>query len=76
MVCGIPIVAPNVDAIPNIMHDGVNGMLIDKDNIQLVAKIIEKLFINTKFKQDMIRKWNVVKEKYNAKRVWHEKIVC
>lgn len=73
MACGVPIVATNVDAIPTIIHNGVNGMLADKDDIQLIGKIIKKIFINTKFKQDMIKKERyVVEEKYNAKRVWYE----
>ena len=73
MACGVSIVATNVDAIPTIIHNGVNGMLADKDDIQLIGKIIKKIFINTKFKQDMIKKERyVVEEKYNAKRVWYE----
>lgn len=73
MACGVPIVATSVDAIPNIIRDGVNGVLVDKDNIQLIAKIIKKIVIDTGFKQDIIKNEQyVVEEKYNAKRVWHE----
>ena len=73
MACGVPIIATSVDAIPDIIRDGVNGMLVDKDNIQLIAKIIKKMVIDTRFKQDMIKnEQHVVEEKYNAKRVGYE----
>lgn len=73
MACGVPIIATNVDAIPNIIHDGINGILVDKDNIQLIARVIEKIVINTEFRQDMTKKeLQIVAEKYDAKRVWNE----
>lgn len=73
MACGVPIIATRVDAIPDIIRDGVNGMLVDKDNIQLIAKIIKKIVMDTRFKQDMIKnEQHVVEEKYNAKRVGYE----
>ncbi len=73
MACGVPIVATNVDAIPNIIHDGINGILVDKDNIQLIARVIEKIVINTEFRQDVTKKeLQIVAEKYDAKRVWNE----
>lgn len=73
MACGVPIVATNVDAIPNIIHDDINGILVDKDNIQLIARVIEKIVINTEFRQDMTKKeLQIVAEKYDAKRVWNE----
>lgn len=65
MACGVPIVATSVDAIPNIIRDGVNGILVDKDNIQLIAKIIKKIIIDTRFKQNIIKNEKyVVEEKY------------
>lgn len=73
MACGVPIVATNVDAIPNIIKNGVNGILVDKDNIQLITKVVEKVVRNTGCEQEIIRKeLHVVEEKYNAKRVWNE----
>lgn len=67
------LVATNVDAIPNIIKNGVNGILVDKDNIQLIARVIEKIVINTEFRQDMTKKeLQIVAEKYDAKRVWNE----
>ncbi len=42
MYFGLPIVASNVDGIPEFLHDGVNGRLIEPENTeQLIAGIEE-----------------------------------
>ena len=44
MACGLPIIATNVDAIPNIIKDGENGMLVDKDDYLKIAQISVKIY--------------------------------
>ena len=75
MACGIPIVATNVDAIPNIVKDGVNGMLINKDSFVSAEKVCTRLNSDTELK-DRIKASakSMVRNKFGAKRVAKESI--
>ena len=73
MACGIPIVATNVDAIPNIIEDGKNGLLIAKDDYQATADKIYKLNSNSILKDSLINtSINIVNQKYSFIRVEDE----
>ena len=75
MACGIPIVATNVDAIPNIVKDGVNGMLVNKDSFVGVQKVCTGLKNDTELKDRIIASAkSMVKNKFGAKRVAKESI--
>ena len=42
MLAGVPIVVTKVDAIPYLIEDGVNGMLIEKDDRESASmKVVE-----------------------------------
>lgn len=43
MACEVPIVATNVDAIPNIVDNGKNGLLVDQDDYKAVSEMIKKV---------------------------------
>ena len=73
MACGIPIVATNVDAIPNIIEDGKNGLLVEKDDYYAVADKVNKLNSNSIIKNSLINtSINVVNQKYSFIRVEDE----
>lgn len=55
MACGVPVIATRVDAIPYLIKDGENGMLVDVDDYQMVANEVEKIFSDTFFKNNLIR---------------------
>lgn len=75
MACGVPIIATNVDAIPNIIHDGVNGMLVNKDSFVGVQKVCTGLKNNTELKDRIIASAkSMVRNKFGAKRVAKESI--
>lgn len=75
MACGIPIVATNVDAIPNIVKDGVNGMLVNKDSFVGVQKVCTGLKNDTELKDRIIASAkSMVRNKFGAKRVAKESI--
>lgn len=69
MACGVPVVATNVDAIPNIIKNGENGLLVEKDNYSQAAQASIKI-CNEKFLRE-----NIIKEEksqvnlYSGKRV-------
>ena len=51
MTCAVPIVATNVDAIPNIIKNSKNGLLVDKDDFKTVSEKVfslktDKVFLN------------------------------
>lgn len=75
MACGVPIIATNVDAIPNIVKDGVNGMLINKDSFVGAQKVCTRLNSDTELKDRIIASAkSMVKNKFVAKRVAKESI--
>lgn len=70
MACGVPIVATNVDAIPNIVTNGVNGMLVDKDDYHKAADAVDKLFKQPDLRSSLVKtESNIVKNKFDGKRV-------
>lgn len=73
MACGVPIVATNVDAIPNIIRSNENGILIDKNESISILKAVETLYDNAHFRQLVTDKASkIVIEKYDADRVVDE----
>lgn len=70
MACGVPIVATNVDAIPNVAKNGVNGMLVDKDDYHKVADAVDRLFKQPDLTSSLVKTAdNIVKTKFDGKRV-------
>lgn len=43
MACGVPIIATRVDAIPYLIKDGKNGLLIDMDDFNAITDAVIKL---------------------------------
>lgn len=73
MLAGVPIVATKVDAIPYLIEDGVNGMLVRKDDWHGAADEVVEL-ANYEDKRDELvengRK--TVRERFDARRVSKE----
>lgn len=55
MMAGKPIVASKVDAIPNIIKDGENGLLVEVDNAKETSKAILKIYNNKSMRNHLIR---------------------
>lgn len=70
MACDVPIVATNVDAIPNIIKNEKNGLLIKKDNYKLSAEAVIKIFKNKKLRQKLIyEEKSIVQKRFSIDRV-------
>lgn len=66
------LVATNVDAIPNIIKDGENGILVEEDNVKEVVNATEKL-VSDKLKRSIVNNEIIVtRTNYDAKRVIQE----
>lgn len=77
MMAGKPIVASKVDAIPNIVRNEENGLLVEVDNAAEASEAVIRLYRNAKFKQNLvIQGIKDVHSKFDAQRVAkeHEKL--
>ena len=73
MLAGKPIVATKVDAIPCIIQDGKNGILIEKNNIGGASKAVIELYNKRDLVEKIINKEiKDVYTKFDIKRVVRE----
>lgn len=73
-----PIVATNIDAIPNLITNKFNGLLAEVDNIQEIERLILKIVEDSKFKDYIVKNSRVkVEQEFDIKRVAeeHEKLI-
>ncbi len=73
MLARKPIIATKVDAIPNLISNNENGILVGMDAIEEVV-VTSEILINDTNKSEMIVKQadNIVRDKFNIKRVVKE----
>ena len=65
MSCGIPVIAPDIGGISEIVHDGVNGFLLDSNfTPAMLAQKLSAFFKLETGKRNSLKK--------NAKRTWEE----
>jgi len=71
MACGIPIVASNIGGIPDIVKNGENGLLVQPEDTEALAKaiiyLLENEEIRKKMGQDGLKKiidfsWEIISE--------------
>lgn len=73
MMVGKPIVASRVDAIPNIIQDGENGLLVDREDILEIYEKVYSLYRDTRYCNKLVYGGMVcVKDKFNVKRTVEE----
>lgn len=70
MLAEVPIVATRVDAIPYLIEDGVNGMLVERDNWHEAAMNVIRLANNEDKRKEMVANGlRTVRERFDARRV-------
>lgn len=70
MIANKPIVATRVDAIPDLITDMNNGILIEVDNVQQVCEACVKIQKDSQLSKKIAQKGNeIVREKFDIRRV-------
>lgn len=73
MLAGVPIVATKVDAIPYLIEDGVNGMLVEKNDWHEAAmRVVELAGDEDMINEIVANEMRTVKERFDARRVARE----
>lgn len=73
MIAGKPIIATKVDAIPEIINDEENGLLVNVDDVEAVYKSVIRLHDDEQLGLDFANKGlKIAREKYDARRVSKE----
>lgn len=72
MIASKPIVASNVDAIPDIVKDGWNGLLVDVDDYNAVYKAVMRIYDDEDLRDDLVKHGMENVKRFNAKRVAKE----
>lgn len=73
MICNKPIVASRVDAIPNIIRNRENGMLIEVDDFKAAARAVLEIKEDDKLRNNLVKQGNVdVHKRFDVKRVAKE----
>tara|TARA_Y100000310_G_scaffold339012_1_gene430331 strand:- start:1291 stop:2634 length:1344 start_codon:yes stop_codon:yes gene_type:complete len=66
MSCGLPIIASNVGAIPELIVDGKNGFLVQPESPKEIVHKLEILLTNDKLRECLSKKCLIMaKDKYN-----------
>lgn len=73
MIEAKPIIATRVDAIPYIIKDRENGLLVDGEDIEAVCKAVLELYENKNLRGKLVNNGlKVVREKFDARRMVDE----
>ena len=73
MMAGKPIVASRVDAIPNIIRDGENGLLVDVDDADEASKAVLRIYQESHLRDKLVvQGLKDVHRRFNARRVSEE----
>jgi len=70
MAAKIPVVASSVGAIPDVIENGKNGLLVEPGNIENITKAMEYLFENADMRMKLgISGYDTIVDKYSSKRM-------
>lgn len=69
---GVPIIATKVGGIPEIVQDGVEGILVEKESPEGLAKAIEKLLKDEELRKNMSAKGKTKAQEYSCSKMVKE----
>jgi|Deesub1362A_J573_1020465.scaffolds.fasta_scaffold00023_15 N-acetyl-alpha-D-glucosaminyl L-malate synthase BshA len=72
MVAGVPVVATNVGGIPEIIEDGVNGLLVESEDPDGLARAILKVLDDEKLRVKLVENGKKIVQKYSWERMANE----
>ena len=73
MITRKPVIAARVDAIPEIVQDGVNGILVNREDYQSAAKAALRLHDDTELRERLVENGvKIVKDRFNVERTAQE----
>lgn len=73
MISNVPIIATNVDSIPEIIENKKNGFLVDIDDINAIAEASLDIYYDKEIAADMTKRSNKkVREQFDVKRTVFE----
>lgn len=73
MVCKKPIIATKIDAIPDLIENNVNGLLIEVDSVEECVRATINIINNEVLKNNLIfNSDNIVRKRFDVKRVVKE----
>lgn len=73
MICKKPVIATAVDAIPNLIQDYKNGLLVPMDDVDAASKAVLELYNDNALQSQLVQNaLRDVYEKFDARRVARE----
>lgn len=73
MLCGKPIVATRVDAIPYLITNRINGILVEANDYKTAAEVVLEINSNMELRDKLIENgYKTVHERFDAKRMAKE----
>ena len=70
MYCGVPLVSTKVDAIPYVVDDGVDGLLVEPDKPNEAAQAVIRIYDDSDLADKLVNNGLIIaKEKYDIRRV-------
>jgi len=77
MALGMPVIATKVGGIPEVIEDGTDGILVEPENPEELAKAIEKLLGNEEFRKTIsLNTYLKIKEEYSIEKYTEKLLHC
>lgn len=70
MYCGVPLVSTKVDAIPYVVDEGIDGLLVEPNSANEAAQAVIRIYEDPTLANKLVtNSLNMAKEKYDIRRV-------